>query len=498
MKCHLLFIALLFLSFTATSQTSKITAVTTSSVAATTTSTYTNLAADTTYNWGVAPNNLTTTLTGFTAGALPYTYATSIPGTVFLRRVDNASATGDVTLVWVEAATSTSPTVFNMKADYVKDQAAFLDSNIYNKGADNLFGNSIGNSNNIERLDWIYTPGFATAQPDKVGFPVFDRGAAGGHDRFCIAAITALSGGLPSAYSNLIRITPAEYGDIGPNVTYRVLHGTVPGDLFDISGTTQNRGGVLITYQDLGVAANTPVYGYSLFAGDVPVGATSADLVDWTNTTNFPTTTSSTADGGLDMIAITGIAIANSVLPTRFINFDAVENNDIINLKWVVENESSVDKYDIERSTDGINYFKINEIQSVGSSNGHTYSLPDNVAGVSSDQLFYRIRQYDKTGASYFSNTVAIRRNNKTAAIMIYPNPASEFLFVNIPSSLKDKGVLNVTNSTGAKVISHEVQLFNGNNSFTVNGVKQLPNGIYQLSIKLQSGKTIVRQFSKK
>jgi hypothetical protein len=198
------------------------------------------------------------------------------------------------------------------------------------------------------------------------------------------------------------------------------------------------------------------------------------------------------------MIAITGIAIADAVLPTHFLNFNALENNDIINLKWVVENETSVDRYEIERSVDGVNYFKLSEIKNAGNSTGsYTYSLADDVSTISSDQLFYRIKQYDKSGAYYFSNTVAIRRNNKTASIMVYPNPANEFLFVNIPSSIKDKGILNVTNSSGAKVISREVQLLNGNNSFTVNGVKQLPHGIYQLSIKLESGKTIVKQFSK-
>jgi hypothetical protein len=499
MKCHLLFIALLFCSFAATSQTS-ITAVTTSTVPTVTSTTYTNVAADTTYNWGVAPNNLITNLTGFTSGSVSYTYANAVTGTVYLRRVDNANAIGNVTLAWVEATTTTSPTVFNMSADYEKDQAVFLNNHVYNKGADNLFGNVGGNSNNIERLDWIIPAGYATTQPDKVGFAVFDRGPSGSHDVFAIAAITSLSLGLPNSYSNIVRVTSAEYGDIGPNVTYRVLHGIVPGDLFNLSGTSQNRGGVFISYQDLGITANTPVYGYSLFAGDLPVGATSTDIVDWTNITNFPTTTSSTlnTEGGIDLIAITGISIANSVLPTHFMNFDAVENNDIINLKWVVENENSVDRYEIERSTDGINYFKINEVKSVGDYNGaHTYSLPDNVASVSSNQLFYRISQYDKNGSYYYSNTVAIRRNSKTASILLYPNPVSEFLFVNIPSSITDKGVLAVINSAGARVISKGVQLFNGNNSFTVNGVRQLPNGIYQLSIKLESGKTIVKQFSK-
>ncbi|MEO6220910.1 MAG: T9SS type A sorting domain-containing protein [Ginsengibacter sp.] len=506
MKCYLLLIASSLFGFAGISQTgAKITSVTAPYIKAATSTTYFDATPDTTYKWGVdVPYDSVANLTNFIAGVVPvpYTY-TPTTGIVALRRQDNTGAVGSVSLVWAETVITPGPTL-NILANYENDLEIFLKNQVYNKGADNLFDNTAPNHTNVERLDWIIASGYTiasshpTATPDKVGFPVLDRGSAGSHDKFCIAAITSLDGtGLPTGYGNLVRVVATDYGDIGPNVLYRVLKGTYPFNLFDVSGNTQNRGGVFISFQDLGISASTTIYGYSLFAADLPISTTSADLVDYTNITFFPHNTNA-ANGGLDLIAVTGIAVADAVLPTRFITFNAVENNDIVNLNWTVENEISVNKYDVERSTDGIHYVKVHEILPSGNSSASkTYSVPDNVAGVLSVQLFYRIKQYDQDGSSYYSNTIPIRRNNKTASILVYPNPASDFIYVNIASTSNDKGILSVTNSAGARVTSQQIKLFNGNNSFAVDRFRGLPAGVYQLSIKLDSGRTIVKQFSK-
>jgi hypothetical protein len=489
MKCYLLFFALLG-CIAGNSQTA-ITAVTTSTAPAASDSTYTD--DGNTYNWGLAPNNTETHVTGFTAG-VPFTYVSSLDGTVKLRRVDNANTTGLMTLVWVETVTS-DPTTFNMLPEYKNDMEAFLDNNIYNEGADNLLDNTAPNSNNIERFDWILPGGFSTAFPAQAGFPVFERGNAGAHDAFAIAAITSLDGSNnPASYSNIVRVTAANYGDPGPNVTYRVLKAVFPANLLDLAvNTSQGRGGVFISLQDLGIAADVPIFGYSLFGNDLPVTATPADLVDWTNTTFFPTNTPA-ASGGIELLATTGIAATATVLPTRFISFDAVENGGIVNLKWSVENETAVNRYEIERSTDGVNFYKVNEVKSIGS---HNYTLPDNITSVLSDQVYYRIKQYDQSGYYYFSKTLAIKLNIKPSSMILYPNPAIRSLYVNFISVANDKGVISVTNSLGAQVISQHVQLIKGNNSFTVDGVNALPRGAYQLSLKLTSGATLVKQFSK-
>ncbi|MEO6454976.1 MAG: T9SS type A sorting domain-containing protein [Ginsengibacter sp.] len=494
MKINLtLFYTTILLSFSATSQT-PISAVDTTSSVAPYDSTYTvgaNI-----YNWGVSPNNKVLYLDGFNAGTKGYVYSPSVTGNVKLRRVNNANISGNYTIEWAEAVTVGANT-FNLFPEYQSHLDTFLNNHVYNKGVDNLFDNITANRNNIERLDWLATSAYSTPTPDSSGFAVFDRGNPGTHDPFCIAAITSVDvAGDPLTYGPIVRVGREDYGDPGPSLTYRVLKATYPSKLL-ITGASisQNRGGVFISLKDLGVTANTPIYGYSLFSNDLPGTATSADLVDVTNSTFFPLGTG--AQGGIDLIAITGLSIFSTVLPVSFLTFNAVESNNIINLKWAVENETVGERYDVERSENGTTYYKISEVKSATSSGGK-YSFVDNVASVVSNLLYYRIKQYQPDGGFYYSKTILIRRNNKAVSVLIFPNPAKDNLYLNIVNTVNDRAVISIFNSAGAKVITKQEQLANGNNSITVDGIGRLPSGIYQLNVKwMKPVRSITRQFSK-
>ncbi|MEO6455465.1 MAG: hypothetical protein ABIN97_15405 [Ginsengibacter sp.] len=310
MKFNLTLLSLFF-AFSVTSQT-PITAVDTTSSVASYDSTYTGGA--NTYNWGVSPYNTVLYLDGFSAGGKSYIYSTAITGNVKLRRVNNANISGNYTIEWAEAVTVGANT-FNLFPEYQSHLDTFLTNHVYNKGTDNLFDNITTNRNNIERLDWLATSAYSTPTPVSSGFAVFDKGNPGTHDPFCIAAITSVDvAGDPLTYGPIVRVGREDYGDPGPFLTYRVLKATYPSKLL-ITGASisQNRGGVFISLKDLGVTANTPIYGYSLFSNDLPGTATSADLLDVTNSTFFPLGTG--AQGGLDLIAITGLNTDNSVLP---------------------------------------------------------------------------------------------------------------------------------------------------------------------------------------
>ncbi|MEI9945324.1 MAG: T9SS type A sorting domain-containing protein [Chitinophagaceae bacterium] len=473
-----------------------VTAVSTTTIVTPVSTTYTN--AGNTYNWGVSPNNSTVLLTGFTAGGLSYGFSSGLSGTVKLRRVNNALVTGNFSLIWAEYVL-VSTNEFNMFPGYQDDMEPFFNNHTYNKGTDNFFDNTSANCNNIERLDWLLSGGYSTPVPGKIGFAIFDRGPAAAHDAFCIAAITSLDGsGNPATYGPIVRVVTANYGDLpASGIVYRILKGPAGTNLLDANPGSQNRGGVFISLQSMGIAASSTIYGYSLFSNDLPVGATPADLVDYTNTTNFPITTA-TGPGGVDLIAVTGIYVDLTVLPVHFISFGAVENNDIITLKWKVENETSADRYSIERSTDGIHYSTIKEVYPPANNTGaNNYSLDDKVGSLSSSMLYYRIKQYDHDGSFYYSKVLAVNRNKKSSAIVIYPNPVADNLFINITAVTNDKATIKVTNSTGAQVIVQQVQLTNGNNFNTINGIDKLPGGVYQLSVIYEPGETVVRQFIK-
>jgi hypothetical protein len=78
---------------------------------------------------------------------------------------------------------------------------------------------------------------------------------------------------------------------------------------------TQNIGGVFLSLDDLGIANTIKIYGYSIFAADLPANAKATDLVNYKNATFFPTNTNSGTQGGIDLIALTGVlSIQNSVI----------------------------------------------------------------------------------------------------------------------------------------------------------------------------------------
>jgi hypothetical protein len=85
--------------------------------------------------------------------------------------------------------------------------------------------------------------------------------------------------------------------------------------------------------------------------------------------------------------------------------------------------------------------------------------------------------------------TVGIIKNNSFTDLEIFPNPANDAALVKVYSSVAEKTSLNLINSLGQLVISKEVAMVNGENSFEIS-TADLANGVYLLDITTSNGKT--------
>lgn len=451
-----------------------------------------------TYNWAMDVNNLPQILGGINAVSGNYN-PLNRAGKVKLRRFPTSSPS--INLQWNEGTLGTN--TYNIFTGFNSDEEFFLTDNAFNKGAENLFDNTTkinNNVNNIERFDWILTNPYYSTNPTKTGFTIFERGLKGDHDAFYIAAITSLTNGIngdPKTYGPIKHIMSSNYGDPEALINSLVLAGPETNNLSYISTSTENRGGVFVTLDDLGISSGVNIYGYSIFANDLPASAQPINLVDYTNTTYFPQTTSAT-DGGLDLIAITALYNRTTVLPTRFTSFNATKINELIKLSWRVENESSVDNYILQRSADGKNFNNVQTINSTVNSTGlNMYSFVDDISSLKSAILYYRVKQSGQDGAYYFSKSIAVGNNTKVE-LRLYPNPTSDNLIINISSQKNDKATITICNVEGVKVSAQDVALIKGNNSYTINTINKLTKGIYQMLIIYESGEIKTRQFIKK
>lgn len=331
-KFHTVIVAagLLLLTSSATAQT-PIARVTTISENATSTLSYTAPGAAASafsgtslnYHFGLATQNAgnSTMLKDFTIGTEVYTYALNANSTVKLRRVNNPVVSGNRTLLWVEGKPGGATNdVFVVNA-YNDNMEAAFSKNCLNQGTDNLFqnqGDGNGNNNNVERLDVVFAGGMISTINNKVGFALFERGNNNEHDGFVIAAITGVDmAGNATSYGKPLRVTSGKYGNLpGSSLKYFVVRRDINTEaILKMSASgNQNIGGVFISLDELGIANGEKIFGYSLFSSDLPTTATSPDLIDYTNPAFFPINTGA-ADGGLDLISLTGILAApNSVI----------------------------------------------------------------------------------------------------------------------------------------------------------------------------------------
>lgn len=256
---------------------------------------------------GYTFDNVQQSVTSVTTNTNTY-QVLSTADNVFVRR---NNVNNDQSSVWY----TTSGVGTDLSGIHQADYGQMLLSNNVLLGSDNTFANGTDpTTGNIERIDFTWNSPITVS--NSFALAVLERGAIGVHDAFAIAAVTAIDGaGNPTAFGPLL-IVAAGWGG-GTNAindfTYRLFrynNGNNIGASTDSSATLiQGLGGILITAADLGLTTGSTIYGYSLMAADV-TATNSTQLLDWTNSTYFPTNTDATTGGnGLDLAAVNGLLL---------------------------------------------------------------------------------------------------------------------------------------------------------------------------------------------
>lgn len=145
---------------------------------------------------------------------------------------------------------------------------------------------------------------------------------------------------------------------------------------------------------------------------------------------------------------------ASALLPVEWLFFTAQTEGLTIQLKWATATESGNAYFAIERSSNnGISWEEIGRVSGSG-------DRQDPMAYQFRDQwppavqtVFYRLRQVDFDGQFAFSTIVAVQttEENTLAAPRIYPNPARDFVSVQLAPGVEILGA-RLINSVGQVV----------------------------------------------
>jgi hypothetical protein len=175
-----------------------------------------------------------------------------------------------------------------------------------------------------------------------------------------------------------------------------------------------------------------------------------------------------------------------SILPLHILGFIVNYQSPVAVLKWDVVNELQTDFYEIELSTNGVDFVNI---QSVHAKNiGNTsYSFNHNISNYANSTFYYKIKQIDKNGKVFYSG-IAVLKIAKNAEIVVSPNPFKTYLNISYNSSFADLIHLKLLSSEGKIVKTLQLDIFKGSNSLQMSELDKLPAGIYFLQIESLTG----------
>ena len=178
--------------------------------------------------------------------------------------------------------------------------------------------------------------------------------------------------------------------------------------------------------------------------------------------------------------AITEGMSSNAPLPVSIISFSGkkeLNNTNVLN--WEVAQQKNILRYEIQRGYATNGFETIGE-QEVSSDMNTSYSFIDySPQGIN----YYRLKIVDENNhVSYHSKIVFISNNSSNAEVLLFPNPASDNIYLDIKEDYDKQGIqLSVFDMTGRIVYNTSKEI---NNTLVQIPTGNLARGNYILRYK--------------
>ena len=183
-------------------------------------------------------------------------------------------------------------------------------------------------------------------------------------------------------------------------------------------------------------------------------------------------------------------------VPVRLSSFNAtsLNNNNNIKLNWKVVCFLEFANFQVQRSTDGINYTTINMFQSTRLRCKQPFDYEDqNIGG----KIYYRISVGDKDGKFSTSKIVVLTGKTKPFEIIsLSPSIVTSNTQLNISSAIADKADIIITNLQGIAIKRISTTLNTGTNYINIEAAS-FAKGTYNISIRNSSSNTVSTRFIK-
>lgn len=178
-------------------------------------------------------------------------------------------------------------------------------------------------------------------------------------------------------------------------------------------------------------------------------------------------------------IPANAVAYTGPILPVDLLDLTAYLANEKAVLKWRTSKEKDLNYFDIQSSSNGINFKKIGTVKAIGNAlNTSTYSFTDDA--YFTNTKYFRLKQVDVNGKYSYSKIVSIHQNNNNEEVGIFPNPVADLLILQAKGINKKSLDIELINMAGQIV---KRQQFLQGSTICYMETSNLANGTYFVSV---------------
>ncbi len=178
-------------------------------------------------------------------------------------------------------------------------------------------------------------------------------------------------------------------------------------------------------------------------------------------------------DGAASNVAILDnmiISVPGTILPLTLLSFTGYFRNEEVYLNWSTDREVNTDHFEIEKSADALHFLTFQNVAAAG-----TNVLTRNYATVdpnpSIPDSYYRLKMVDQDGRFSYSPIVYIS-NKLDEKPVIYPNPATDHIWLQLTNSVAKNYQLTIYNIDGKRLALQSLNLIPGYHQIRIS----LPN----------------------
>ena len=211
---------------------------------------------------------------------------------------------------------------------------------------------------------------------------------------------------------------------------------------------------------------------------DAQVGISRYNSANWTTAiANSASNTLNIATATFGSFGPFAVGKLGDILPVKIANLNATTNNNSVAISFDALNETNIEKYNIERSSNGTNFTTVGSLSAFNNSSERTYHFTD--VNVATGTYLYRIAIVDKNGKISYSTLLKVAIQTKIT-LNVYPNPASNEIVV---SGISKGSTIQIIDASG-KVVSTKVV---SNQSQTVD-ISRLSKGVFFVRVSNDNG----------